>query len=67
MMAHRGDGNDQVDEQECVNVIRCFLGGRINDPVAHGESNLSWSISVQKNQNIPRCKNSGVIFFKLGE
>ena len=41
MMVHRGDGNDQVDEQECVNVIRCFLGGRINDPVAHGKSNLS--------------------------
>ena len=38
MMVHREDGNDQGDDQECVNVIRSFLARRINDPVAHGMS-----------------------------
>ena len=28
---------DLGHEQQCINVVRSFLAGRINDPVAHGK------------------------------
>ena len=35
-MALVEDGDDLVDEQECVAVMQLFRDGRISDPVAHG-------------------------------